>query len=141
MHSASKKQVLMVFDKFRDTITARDICRVITGKIHERMGPDVVVHEMPISDGGDGFVECMAQAFKQNPFVDIREHEVLDPLRRPTTGTYLVDRENDTAYIEVANCSGLSKLKKEERNPYLASSVVRFIILVVNFKLGSGLTH
>jgi glycerate kinase len=74
-----------VFDKFRDTISARDICRVITSKIHERMGPDVVVNEMPISDGGDGFVECMSHAFKNNPFVTLHEIEVLDPLKRPTT--------------------------------------------------------
>lgn len=70
----SRKKVLLVFDKFRDTISARDICNVLQTKITQHLGPDVGVHQMPISDGGDGFIECMSEGFKGNPNVEKLSH-------------------------------------------------------------------
>ena len=68
---------------------------------------------MPISDGGDGFVDCMSYAFKSNPFVELHTQEVLDPIKRPVRGQYLINRETKTAYVEVANVSGLELITKE----------------------------
>jgi glycerate kinase len=39
--------------------------------------------------------------------------------------TYLIDHLKKTAYVEVANSAGLQMLKVEERNPYIANSIVR----------------
>lgn len=72
-----------------------------------KIGPEVIVSEMPISDGGDGFIECMAEGLRDNPFIDNISHEVLDPLLRPIKASYIINRQNSTAYIEVANISGL----------------------------------
>ena len=83
---------------------------------------------MPISDGGDGFIECMSEGFKGNPNVEKLSHQVLDPLLRPVLGSYLMNRLTNTAFIEVANVSGNSLLTKKERNPFISSSVVRYIL-------------
>jgi glycerate kinase len=53
-----------------------------------------------------------------------KETTILDPLLREIKAEYLVDYESSTAYIEVANSSGLQLLAKEERNPFIASSIV-----------------
>lgn len=47
-----------------------------------------------------------------------------DPLMRKGEATYLLDEENHTAYVEVANSAGLQMLQKEERNPFIATSIV-----------------
>lgn len=49
---------------------------------------------------------------------------VLDPLLRDKQSEYLIDQENNTAYIEVANTSGLQMLQVSDRDPFLASSIV-----------------
>jgi len=51
---------------------------------------------------------------------------VLDPLQREVIGKYLFDSDTKTAYLEVANCSGLQMLRKDERNPHLATSAVSY---------------
>lgn len=81
---------------------------------------------MPISDGGDGFVECMSHHFKGDPAYEISSVSVKDPLQRQVQGIYLINRSTKTAYLEVANTSGLQLLKREERNPFVTSSVVRY---------------
>ena len=88
---------------------------------------------MPISDGGDGFVDCMAHHFKGDPDYELNTHNVLDPLLRPILGSYLLNRKAETAFLEVANTSGLYLLKKEERNPYVASSIVSLKISNLEF--------
>ena len=54
----------------------------------------------------------------------MKKMTVSDPLLRPVESTYLINKITNTAYLEVANASGLQLLKKEERNPYFASSIV-----------------
>jgi hypothetical protein len=56
--------------------------------------------------------------------IEKKSVQIIDPLKREVTSEYLIDRANSTAYIEVANSSGLPMLKKEERNPTLSSSIV-----------------
>jgi glycerate kinase len=128
MQSAIKrKNVLLAFDKFKDSIQSKDICDIINNKINLRLGEQgVVCHQMPISDGGDGFVEFMSYHFKGDPAYEISSVSVKDPLQRQVQGIYLINRSTRTAYLEVANTSGLLLLKKEERNPFVTSSVVRY---------------
>eukprot|EP00349_Pseudokeronopsis_sp_Brazil_P002242 CAMPEP_0202971602 /NCGR_PEP_ID=MMETSP1396-20130829/28592_1 /ASSEMBLY_ACC=CAM_ASM_000872 /TAXON_ID= /ORGANISM="Pseudokeronopsis sp., Strain Brazil" /LENGTH=47 /DNA_ID= /DNA_START= /DNA_END= /DNA_ORIENTATION= len=46
---------------------------------------------MPISDGGEGFLDCLTYHFKDNSNVELRSCEVQDPLMRPIEGVYLLD--------------------------------------------------
>ena len=102
----------------------KDICRIIKNGIINKIGREIQIEEMPISDGGDGFIECVALGLKDNLFIEQLYHEVLDPLLRPIKAKYIMNRENNTAFIEVANISGLVLLDKDQRNPFLASSFV-----------------
>ena len=78
--------------------------------------PDAKVVQVPVSDGGEGWLE----AFQAAMGGEIVEVNVKDPLMRPIVASYLL--HGDTAVIEIAKASGLTLLSPEERNPMLATS-------------------
>lgn len=78
--------------------------------------PDVEVTQMPVSDGGEGWLEAFQTALG-GEIIDIN---VKDPLMRPVAAQYLI--KDNTAVIEIAKSSGLTLLSPEERNPLAATS-------------------
>ena len=81
-----------------------------------RIRPDAEIVQVPVSDGGEGFME----AFYASIGGTLVEVAVRDPLMRPITARYLL--KGETAVIEMAQASGLTLLKKEERNPLVATT-------------------
>lgn len=124
MQKSSPKQVLLVFDKFKDTLSAKKVCTAVKQALIKTFD-SLNVRDMPISDGGDGFVDCMHQILIGREGIERKELAIEDPLRRVTKCEYLIDREARTAYVEVANSAGLPMLAKGERDPRMASSIVR----------------
>jgi len=59
--SKMKKTVLLIFDKFKDTLSSEKVCKVVASAL-EREG--VEIKSVPISDGGDDFVDCMHHVLK-----------------------------------------------------------------------------
>ena len=78
--------------------------------------PDSEIVEVPVSDGGEGFLEAFYAALG-GEWIEVM---VNDPLMRPVTARYLM--KDRTAVVEIAQASGLTLLSKEERNPMIASS-------------------
>ncbi len=78
--------------------------------------PDAEIVQVPVSDGGEGFLEAFHAAIGG----DMQEVMVRDPLMRPITAKYLL--RGDEAVIEIAQASGLTLLTLEERNPMVATS-------------------
>lgn len=76
------KQILLVFDKFKDTLSARQISHIVTESLTKHL-PSVTVRQVPISDGGDGFIDCMQDILLQDPNPKIRREQmqVWDPRR------------------------------------------------------------
>jgi glycerate kinase len=78
--------------------------------------PDAEIVQVPVSDGGEGFLEAFHAAIGGEQIaVTVR-----DPLMRPITAQYLL--KDELAVIEMAQASGLTLLTKEERNPMMATS-------------------
>jgi len=78
--------------------------------------PDAVIVQVPVSDGGEGFLEAFHAAIGG----ELVEVTARDPLMRPITAKYLL--HGDEAVIEIAQASGLTLLTAEERNPMVATS-------------------
>lgn len=74
--------------------------------------PDADVCQVVVSDGGEGFLEAFQSALGG----EMVELTVCDPLMRPIMAHYLLC-EGQLAVIEMAQASGLTLLKPEERNP------------------------
>lgn len=79
---------------------------------------DIAVDVLPVGDGGEGTVDALARSLKDVETVRCR---TVDPLHRPIEATYGIAGRR-TAFIESAAASGLTLLKKEERDVLNADS-------------------
>ena len=78
--------------------------------------PDAEIVQVPVSDGGEGFLEAFHVAIGG----ELIAVTVNDPLMREVMARYLL--KDEMAVIEMAQASGLTLLNKEERDPMVATS-------------------
>ena len=108
-------KVIIAIDSFKGCLTSKEANEAAAEGI--RMAyPDAEIVEVPVSDGGEGYMEAFHAAIGGR----LEEVTVRDPLMRPITAKYLL--HNEIAVIEIAQASGLTLLTKEERNPMVATS-------------------
>lgn len=105
-------KIVLIPDKFKGSLSATEVIEALSKGI-KRADPTAIISSMVTSDGGDGFLN----AIQHNIAVEEIYCETVDPLRRPISAPYLYQAEKKTAYIELAQCSGMVLLTKEERNP------------------------
>lgn len=80
--------------------------------------PGCKVSVMPMADGGEGTIDAI-RSMTGGREVPIR---VLDPLLRERKSEYVMDCDGETAYIEMAQCAGLTMLAPDERDAMRTSS-------------------
>ncbi len=111
----AKSKFVAAMDSFKGCLTSREANQAAAEGI-KSICPDAEIVQIPVSDGGEGFVDAFYSAIGG----DIQELTVNDPLMRPVVAHYLL--KDTTAVIEIAQASGLPLLTKEERNPLIATS-------------------
>ena len=109
------KKIIVAIDSFKGCLTSAEANQAACEGILAKM-PEAKVVQVPVSDGGEGFLEAF-QVAMGGEIVDVN---VKDPLMRPIVAQYLI--QGDTAVIEIAKASGLTLLSPEERNPMVATS-------------------
>jgi glycerate 2-kinase len=102
-------------DKFAGTLSAVEAAAAITAGWRRRV-PDAVIDEVPMSDGGPGFVDVLHAALGG----DVVAATVTDPYGGQVPATVL--RVGDTAYVETAQAIGLHLTAAEDRRPLRATS-------------------
>ena len=108
-------KVVIAIDSFKGCLTSKEANEAAAEGIRTAY-PDAEIIEVPVSDGGEGYIEAFHAAIGGQ----LEEVTVRDPLMRPITAKYLL--QNNLAVIEIAQASGLTLLTKEERNPMVATS-------------------
>lgn len=108
-------KIIAAIDSLKGCLTSQEANRAAAEGIHA-VWPKAEVVEVPVSDGGEGFLEAY-QAATGGKMVELT---VSDPLMRPVRAAYLL--HDDTAVIEMAKACGLTLLTEEERNPMVATS-------------------
>ena len=108
-------KVILAIDSFKGCLTSTEANQAAAEGIRS-IFPDAEIIEIPVSDGGEGFIDAFHAAIGGK----LVELAVKDPLMRPVTARYLL--KGETAVIEIAQASGLTLLTKEERNPMVATS-------------------
>ena len=109
------KKIVVAIDSFKGCLTSQEANRAASDAILA-MKPEAEVVQIPVSDGGEGWLE----AFQTAAGGEKVQLTVYDPLMRRITASYLL--MDDTAVIEIAQASGLTLLQPEERNPLRATS-------------------
>ena len=107
-------KTLLALDSFKGCLTAPEAVDAVAAAL---AGRDVC--RMPLSDGGEGFSECLAGCLG-GVFRTVSVH---DPLGRPVDARYALLEDGRIAVIETAAASGLTLLKPEELDPLNASSI------------------
>ena len=105
---------LLALDSFKGCLTAPEAVDAVAAAL---AGRDVC--RMPLSDGGEGFAECLVGCLGGS----FRTVFVHDPLGRSIEARYAILEGGRTAVIETAAASGLTLLKTEELDPLSASSI------------------
>ncbi|MDX5585042.1 MAG: glycerate kinase, partial [Aureibaculum sp.] len=103
--------ILLIPDKFKGSLTAKEVIAAIKNGISE-FDSSFIVNHVIASDGGDGFID----AIQENNNIELIKVVSVDPLGRKRHTIYGLDNKNNTAYIELANASGLSVLSSKEKN-------------------------
>ncbi|GAA4451225.1 glycerate kinase [Phytohabitans houttuyneae] len=108
-------RVLICPDKFAGTLSAPEVAAAVAEGWLSAAPTDEIVSR-PLSDGGPGFVDVLAEALPGR-LVPV---ETVDPLGRATAGAVLV--VGDTAYVESAQACGLHLVEPAERDVRRATS-------------------
>lgn len=108
---------LLIPDKFKGSLTSEEVSKGFIAGIKES-GINATFTYIKASDGGDGFMDAIS-TYKRCVAVEVISQ---DPLGKTITAHYLYNKENESAYIEMAKASGMQLLKTEERNPMLTST-------------------
>lgn len=112
-------RVVLAPDKFRGSLTARQVADAMAEGVRLAY-PNADVVTLPLADGGEGTAEVLTEATGGNWYTA----PVHDPLGRSISAGYGISGDGQaTAFIEMAQASGLRLLSATERNPLQASSV------------------
>lgn len=110
-------KVTVAMDSFKGSLSSLEAGEAVKRGILKAC-PEADITVLPLADGGEGTLDCIA------PYIGGEEVRltVAGPLGKTVESSYVFDRENETAYVEMAKASGLTLISEEERDPYLATS-------------------
>lgn len=110
-------RLLLIPDKFKGSLTNEAVANAIMEGV-KQVHPKASFHFIKASDGGDGFLDAIEN------YKDCEKIELVsqDPLGKQIQSYYLYDEETTSAYIELANASGMELLVTEKRNPTRTST-------------------
>jgi glycerate kinase len=124
---------LAAFDKFKDALSAGDVCRIARDKLESSLS-NVRVSEVPLTDGGEGFCDILTGAAGGR----FSSHIVAGPLGKPVEARIgyvdlgLLSTEvlelaslpavGEVAVLEMASAAGLEQVELPMRDPWLAST-------------------
>lgn len=106
-------RVLIAPDKFKGTLTARQVAAAISSGWHSAR-PQDRLELLPISDGGDGFGGVMSELLGACP----RTVRTVDAAHRACKATWWWDATTRTAILESACIVGLAMLPKGKFHPF-----------------------
>ncbi|MCH4563861.1 glycerate kinase [Halomonas sp. EGI 63088] len=127
-------KILICPDSFKDALPAAEAARAIASGI-VRAGNDIVPLECPLADGGEGSLDALIAATG----AERHTAEVHDALGRPSRADWGWHPASRTAYVELAEASGLQQLTPSERTAL--HSTTRGVGELIRAALDAGAEH
>ncbi len=122
--------ILALPNSFKGSLSARQTARVLAQALGRRHS----VTAVPLSDGGDGFIDFFKALHPAGRMVNLQAKNAF--LKEAST-SYLWLSKEKTAVIETARICGLGSAKKEDLNPLGASSLGVGEVILHAIKRGS----
>ncbi|OLO12381.1 glycerate kinase [Chromohalobacter japonicus] len=102
--------LLIAPDSYKDALSAGQAAQAIADGLRRAL-PQADLVICPMGDGGEGSLDALLEATG----AERRRHEVQDALGRPTLANWGWNTADRTAYVELAEASGLQALAPQER--------------------------
>ena len=110
-------QILVVPDSFKESLSAREVAQAISNGI-QSVNSEVVVKQLPFSDGGEGALDLLQNLFDGALVITI----TIDAMGRSIKAPYFRFANRKAAWIELSQASGLAQIEPKQRNPMMAST-------------------
>lgn len=149
-------RVLLAFDKFKDSLTARAACDIAAQALRERHR-DWTLDPCPLADGGEGFCEILTRAAGGQIILSTVTGPRGDPVQAPIglaaldkipaaarTLLALAARGSPAspppriAVLEMAAASGLALLEPGDRDPWETTTLGTGELIATAAELGAG---
>ena len=111
-------RVILAPDKFRGSLTALQVTKAMEEGVRQ-VWPDAELVALPLADGGEGTAQVLTEATSGTWHTVV----VSDPLGRPVEAGFGLSGDGNTAFIEMAEASGLALLTHNERRTLQTSTV------------------
>ena len=154
-------RVLVAFDKFKDSLSAREACETAAHALATQHR-DWTLDLCPLADGGEGFCEILTQAAGGHTIVSTVTGPRGDPVQAPIgfvartkippaarallqlepaaapAGAAVSGPGDRIAIVEMAAASGLALLEAEERDPWRTTSFGTGELIETATQMGAG---
>lgn len=110
-------KIVCAFDSFKGCMSAQEACHAAAAGLQKRY-PDAEIVCLPMSDGGEGMVDCIAESVGAKRVI-VKVH---DPLMQLIEAQYAISADGETAYMEMAASSGLTLVPEGKRNPMITTT-------------------
>jgi len=111
-------KIVLAPDKFKGSLSGPEFCRLVERSLLKYVAHAEIV-KLPLADGGDGTIEVL-KYYLEGTRIAVEVH---DPLGRLVKASYLYSEKNKTAFIEMAEASGICLLDKNEANPLATTTL------------------
>lgn len=117
-------KAVLAIDSFKGSVSALEACRAVENGLQKAgadYGVPVEAVSVPVSDGGEGLIECVKPLLLRQGY-QVHCFDVLTPYGKLHTAQVLVNLEQRIALIESAEAIGLELTAPELRNAMYAST-------------------
>lgn len=101
-------KIILAPDKFKGSLTATEFCEEVA-EVLSSYDTSIQIKKLPLADGGDGTIE-VANFYLDGTLVEL---EVTGPYFDVVHASYLYSEKTKTAFIEMAEASGLKVVKDQ----------------------------
>lgn len=124
--------ILVAFDKFKGALTATEACQRVAAGLQQTL-PKAAIHQIPLTDGGDGFVEILTRSAQGERFdLEVEgpdgqpvqvQFGIVNAAQLPEPAQQFLNRSHGKiALVEMAQTTGLASLSLSSRNPWKTHS-------------------
>ncbi len=110
-------KIVLAPDKFKGSLTGIEFCNAVEDGL-KLILPHAKIIKLPLADGGDGTIEILDYHLK-GMRIKIKAN---DPLFRKIKVSYLYIESSKTAFVEMAEASGMRLLTNEEQNCFITTT-------------------
>jgi len=101
----------------KGSLTAIEASEAISIGARRALGESAEIVLSPVSDGGDGLIDVVEEALREDLGAERRRTRVSGPLGSPVEAEWLISSDGEIAVVEMAAASGMALLTPQELDP------------------------